>query len=50
MAEWIDPKHAEMVERYKAAQAASGANVWPGRPGAAYRIKTFVTVPQAEQE
>ena len=42
MSEYISPQHAELVAAYKRTQEATGANVWPDRPEAPYRIKTFV--------
>lgn len=49
MTEWIDPRRAQLVADYKAAQAESGENVWPDRPDAPYRIKSFVMTPVSDE-
>jgi hypothetical protein len=45
MSEWIDPRHAQLVADYKAAQEESDDNVWSDRPNAPYRIKSFIMAP-----
>jgi len=41
LSEYVSPKHAALVTDYKRTQEATGTNVWPDRPDAPYRIKTF---------
>ena len=47
MSEYVSPQHAELVAAYKQTQEATGGNLWPDRPDAPYRIKTFVTAKPA---
>jgi hypothetical protein len=42
LSEYISPKHADLVAAYKRTQESRGTNLWPDRPEAPYRIKTFV--------
>lgn len=49
MSEYVSPRHAQLVADYKAAQAETDANVWPGRDDAPYRIVSFdATRPAAD--
>lgn len=49
MSQYVSPKYAGLVAEYKAAQDASGENVWPGRDDAPYRIRAFAaTRPAAD--
>ncbi len=48
MSEYVSPKHAELVTAYKRTQEATGTNVWPDRPDAPYRIKSFVMAQQPD--
>ena len=47
---YVSAKHADLVEEYERIQAEAGANCWPERDDAPYRIKSFVMAGPAQGE
>lgn len=47
---YISEKHAHLVAGYEAVQQAKPQAVWPERPDAPFRIKTFLIPETSEQD
>lgn len=48
--EYIAEQHRDLVAAYRAAEADTETTLWPDRPDAINRIKTFDTRPREEQQ
>ena len=47
---YVNAKLTDLIAEYERIQAESGANCWPERDDAPYRIKSFVLTKPAQSE